>query len=303
MASFFDEIAKNRLKSALLFFIFFLLFTGIILLFALFLGVGPLGGLIIGIILVAVYALFAYFMGGKLVLKISRAQEADQKEYHYLYDIVEGLSSAIQVKMPGIYIINDPNPNAFATGRDRNHAYVAVTTGLLAMMDKKELQGVIAHEMSHVADNDILYMLVAVAFAGAIGLIAALIRNSVMFGGLRVGGGGGRRNNGDIIVVVALVIGILAPLFALLLRLAISRRREYMADANGARLIRDPHSLASALTKIRDYTKNPQSRPVMHANDITSSLYFSNPLKGGFSNLFSTHPPIDERIKKLQQMY
>jgi heat shock protein HtpX len=302
MTSFFDEIARNRLKSALLFFIFFLFFTGIILVFALFLGVGPLGGLIIGAALVAVYALFSYFAGGAMVLKISRAQKADPKQYHYLYDVVEGLSSSIQVKMPGVYIINDPNPNAFATGRNRNHAYVAVTTGLLSMMDKKELQGVLAHELSHVQDNDILYMLIAVAFAGAIGLIAAVIRTSIMFGGLQVGGGRRNGNNG-IILLVALVLGILAPLFALLLRLAISRRREYMADANGARLIRDPHSLASALAKIRDYTKNPQTRPVMHANDITSSLYFSNPLKGGFSNLFSTHPPIDERIKRLQQMY
>ncbi len=301
MTSFFDEIARNRLKSALLLFVFFLFFTGIILLFAHVLGVGMLGGLIVGAVLVAAYALFAYFMGGKMVLKISRAQEADQKQYHYLYDIIEGLASAIQVKMPGVYVINDPNPNAFATGRNKNHAYIAVTTGLLSIMDKKELQGVIAHEMSHVADNDILYMLIAVVFAGAIGLIASSIRMSVMFGGFQARGG--RRNDGGLIMLIALVIGFLAPLFALLLRLAISRRREYMADANGARLIRDPHSLASALTKIRDYMKNPQSRPVMHANDITSSLYFSNPLKGGFSNLFSTHPPIDERIKKLQQMY
>jgi heat shock protein HtpX len=299
MVSFFDEIARNRLKSALLFFIFFVFFTGVILLFALFLGVGLIGGLIVGGAFVAVYAVFAYFMGGKMVLKISRAQKADPAQYHYLYDIVEGLSSATQVKMPEVYIINDPSPNAFATGRSRNHAYIAVTTGLLSMMDKRELQGVIAHELSHVADNDILYMLVAVAFAGAIGLIAAVIRNSVLFGGFR---GGGRRN-GDLIVIIALVIGILAPLFAILLRLAISRRREYMADANGARLTRDPHSLAGALTKIKDYTNSPQTRPVAHANDITSSLYFSNPLKGGISNLFSTHPPIDERIKRLEQMY
>lgn len=303
MASFFDEIAKNRLKSVLLFLVFFALFTFVILLFSLFIGADPVSGMIIGAVLIVVYALFAYFMGGKMVLAISRAQKADPKQYHYLYDVVEGLSSAIQVKAPGVYIINDPNPNAFATGRDRNHAYVAVTTGLLSMMDKRELQGVLAHELSHVADNDILYMLVAVAFAGAIGLIAGLIRNSVLFGGFRAGGGNGRRDNGDIFIVIALLIGILAPLFALLLRLAISRRREYMADANGARLIRDPHALAGALKNIRDYTSNPQSQSVMHANDITSSLYFSNPLKGGFSGLFSTHPPIDDRIKRLEQMY
>jgi heat shock protein HtpX len=303
MASFFDEIARNGMKSALLFFVFFVFFAFVIMIFAFFLGTSVLGGLIIGAVIVAIYAIIAYFMGGKMVLKISKAQKADPGQYHYLYDIVEGLSSATQVKMPEVYIINDPNPNAFATGRNRNHAYIAVTTGLLSMMDKRELQGVIAHELSHVADNDILYMLVAVAFAGAIGMVAAIIRNSVFFMGVPMGGN--RRNgNGTIIVIIALIIGLLAPLFALLLRLAISRRREYMADANGSRLTRDPHSLASALSKIRDYTKNPQARPVMHANDITASLYFSNPLRAnGVTNLFSTHPPIDERINRLEHMY
>jgi heat shock protein HtpX len=203
------------------------------------------------------------------------------------------------VKTPEVYIINDANPNAFATGRDMKHASIAVTSGLLQIMNKRELQGVIAHEMSHVADNDIKYMLIAVVFAGAIGLIAGLIRNTFLFGGIR-----NERGNGGLVIVIALVIGLLAPLFALLLRLAISRRREYMADANGGRLTRDPHSLADALTKIKSYTQAPQSKPVAHANDVTASLYFSNPLRASnVVNLFSTHPPIDDRIKKLQQMY
>lgn len=301
MASFFDEINKNRIKSALLLFIFFCLFTGIIWLVIWLFGGLSLGTLIIAALVVGAYAAFAYFMGGKVVLKISGAQKADPQQYHYLYDIVEGLALASQIKVPDVYVINDPNPNAFATGRNKKNASVAVTTGLLAMMNKNELQGVIAHEISHVADNDIKYMMIAVVFAGVIGLVAGIIRWTFFLGG---GIGGGRGRNSGIIELIALVLGLLAPLFALLLRLAISRRREYMADANGSRLIRDPQSLANALKKIRDYGKNPQARPVARANDITASLYFSNPLKAnGIVNLFSTHPPIDDRINRLEHMY
>ena len=299
MASFFDEIARNKLRSMVLLALFFGLFAGVIYVVVLALGGGPLA-IIICVILIALYAAFSYFGGSRMILAISRAQKADPKQYHYLYDLIEGLALASQIKMPDVYIINDPSPNAFATGRDRKHASVAVTSGLLAMMSKKELQGVIAHEMSHIADNDILYLMIAVVFAGVIGLVAAVIRNMFFFGGISEG----RGRNGGLIVIIALVIGLLAPLFALLLRLAISRRREYMADANGSRLIRDPHSLASALVKIRDYSKNPQARPVAHANDITASLYFANPLRAAsIASLFSTHPPIDDRIRRLEQMY
>jgi heat shock protein HtpX len=302
MASFFDEIARNRIRSIILLLLFFGLFMLIIYLVVEALGGGPLA-IIVAAVLIALYAAFSYFAGSKMILKVSGAQKADPTQYHYLYDVVEGLALASQIKMPDVYIINDPNPNAFATGRNKKHASVAVTTGLLSMMSKKELQGVIAHEMSHIADNDILYLMIAVVFAGVIGLVAAVIRSMLFFGGLGAIEGRGR-NGGGIIILIALVVGLLAPLFALLLRLAISRRREYMADANGSRLIRDPHSLASALAKIRDYTKNPQARPVAHANDITASIYFANPLSAkSVSNLFSTHPPIDDRIKKLESMY
>jgi heat shock protein HtpX len=299
MASFFDEISRNNLRSILLLALFFGLFAAIIFIVVLLLGGGPIA---IGIclVLVALYAAFSYFGGSKMILKISNAQKADEKQYHYLYDVVEGLALASQIPKPDVYIINDPSPNAFATGRDKKHASIAVTSGLLAMMNKKELQGVIAHEMSHIADNDILYLMIAVVFAGVIGLVAAVLRMSFFFGGIAEG----RGRNGGIILIIALAIGFLAPLFAMLLRLAISRRREYMADANGSRLIRDPQSLASALIKIRDYSNNPQARPVMHANDITASIYFANPLSAkNISNIFSTHPPIQDRIDKLEHMY
>lgn len=301
MASFFDEIARNKLKSVVLMTVFSLFFVGVIFLFSLYLGLG-LFGLVLAVILVVIYGIFVYWSGDKFVLKMSGAKPADPKEYRLLYDTVEGLASANRLPVPKVYVITDPNPNAFATGRNKKHASIAVTTGLLAIMDRDELQGVLAHEMSHIYDNDILFMLVAVVFAGAIGVVAGMARMSLFFGGM--GGGGGRNQNGGIILLIGLVIGLLAPFFALLIRLAISRRREYMADANGARITRNPRALADALRKIKGYSEKPNSAGVKRASEVTSSLYFSNPFKAGsLSNLFSTHPPIDERIKRLQSMY
>ncbi len=299
MASYFDEISRNKLKSALLFAIFSAFFIGVVYAFALYLGAG-IYGIAIAIILVAVYALSTYYIGGRFVLKMSGAKEADRKQNNVLYDTIEGLAAANQLPMPKVYIINDPSPNAFATGRNKKHAAVAVTSGLLAMLSRDELQGVIAHEISHIYDNDIMFMLVAVVFAGAIGIIAAFVRISLFFGGA----GGSRNDNAGIIILIALIIGLLAPFFALLIRLAISRRREYMADANGARITRAPKFLASALKKIQSYTRSPSAEGVKRANEVTAPLYFSNPLKvGSIANIFSTHPPIGERIKRLEAMY
>lgn len=299
MASFFDEIAKNSLKSLLLMLIFGALFTGVIYLFVIFLG-GGVFAFSIGVLLVVLYAVFIYFSGDTLVLMVSRAKEADEKQYRTLYADVEGLASAMQIKTPKIYVMQDPNPNAFATGR-KSKPSIAFTSGLLATMNREELEGVISHELSHIQDNDILVMTVAIAFAGAIGLIAAFIRNMLFFGG---GFGGGRRGNAGLIMIIAFVIGLLAPLFAILIRLAISRRREYMADANGARVTRNPAELASALKKIEAYSSSPRATPVVHANEVTASMYFANPFTArSVMNLFSTHPPIEERIKRLQAMY
>jgi heat shock protein HtpX len=299
MASFFDEIAANRLKSFVLMLVFALFFIAIVYAVVLLLG----GGLIafaVGVLLVLLYAAFTYFKGASVVLAVSRAKPADEKQYANLYASVEGLSSAMQIRMPKVYVIDDPNPNAFATGR-RKQPSIAFTSGLLATMNRDELDGVIAHELSHVYDNDILLMTLAIAFAGAIGLVAAYLRMSLFFGF-----GFGRRGGGSsgILLLVALVVGLLAPLFALLIRLAISRKREYMADANGARVTRNPAGLASALKKIQAYAAKPDSKPVASASEVTASLYFANPFKkGSLANLFSTHPPIEERIKRLQSMY
>ncbi len=299
MASFFDEIARNRLKSSLLMAVFAAFFIGVIYLFALYVGLG-IYGIAVAVILVAIYGMFTYYTGDKFVLKMSGAKPADKPSNKVLFDTVEGLAVANQLPVPKVYIINDPSPNAFATGRDKKHSSIAVTSGLLSMMDRDELQGVLAHEMSHIYDNDIMFMLVAVVFAGAIGIIAGFVRMSMFFGGI----GGGRNENAGLIVLIALIIGLLAPFFALLIRLAISRRREYMADANGARITRDPKGLADALRKIQSYTKNPQAQGVKKANEVTAPLYFSNPLSvRSMANIFSTHPPIGERIKKLEAMY
>ncbi len=299
MASFFTEIAANRLKSVAMLAIFFAFFMGIAYLFSYVFGLG-IFGLGIGAAIIAVYAIFSYSAGDKLVLKLSHAIPAERSEYRTYYAAAEGMSAAMQVPMPKLYVIDDPNPNAFATGRNKKHASIAATTGLLKMMDRRELEGVISHEMSHIANNDILFMLIAVVFAGAIGILAAFIRSIFFFGPI----GDRGRNNGGFLVLIALAISLLAPMFAILLRLAISRRREYMADANGARITRDPASLASALKKISTYSSAPSAKPVKHANDLTASLYFSNPFsKNSISNLFSTHPPINERINRLEHMF
>ena len=301
MASFFDEIARNNLKSLVLMLLFGLLFTGVIYAVVILLGGGGIFAFAFGFVLVIIYALMTYRFGDRLVLAVSRAKEADPKQYQTLYSVVEGLASATQIKMPKVYVIDDPNPNAFATGR-RSAPSIAVTTGLLSMMNKQELQGVIAHEISHVADNDILVMTIAIAFAGVIGLVASFMRNMLFFGR---GLGRGSRNEGSgVIMLVALVVGLLAPLFALLIRLAISRKREYMADANGARITRDPGSLASALKKLKSYALDPNAQNVRRANEVTAPMYFSNPFtKRSLMGIFSTHPPLDDRIDKLEHMY
>ncbi len=296
MASFFDEIAVNKLKSLILMLIFIGFFSGIVYLFVTFFG-GGLLAFIAGVVIILLYAAFVYFTGDKLTLKMAGAKEADKQQYSSLYSIVDGLASATQVPMPKVYIVTDPNPNAFATGRSRKISAVAVTTGLLTTMNKRDLEGVLAHEMSHIADGDVQFMMIAIVFAGVIGILAAVFRGMFLFGG-------NSRNNNGILLLIALAVGILAPIFALLIQLAISRRREYMADANGARITRDPQGLADALTKIKNYTASPGAQGVKAANEVNGSMYFANPFRGkSLMNIFSTHPPIDERINRLKKMY
>ena len=205
--------------------------------------------------------------------------------------MVEGLALASQIPMPKLYVIQDESPNAFATGRDPQHASLAVTTGLLGTMKREELEGVVAHEISHIGNFDIRFAMIAVVFAGAIALLGEFAWRSMRFGGGRKGKGAGA------LILIALVFVILAPIFAQIVRLALSRQREYLADANGAKLTRYPEGLASALEKIKN-----ANLPTKAANDTTASLYFSNPFPDKMGFLTATHPPIDERISRLRAM-
>ncbi|MDO8554602.1 MAG: M48 family metalloprotease [Candidatus Micrarchaeota archaeon] len=289
--SFFDAIDSNKLKSILLILAMSFIFFILIYLISYILDFG-IFGIVLGAFGLVLYAGISYFAGDKIILSISGAKKVEKKDYPYLYNTVEGLVVAAQLPMLQIYVMEDESPNAFATGRDPQHASIAVTTGLLKIMTRQELEGVIAHEISHVGNYDIRFMMVAIVFAGAISLVSNVILRSFLFGGRR----DDRRSGG--LALIAIIFAILAPIFALLIRLAISRQREYLADANGARMTRYPEGLASALEKIGKVNK-----PVAVATDATASLYFSNPLKAGFLSFLSTHPPMEERIKRLRGMY
>ncbi len=243
-------------------------------------------------------ALFSYYAGDQVILGQSQARELQPAEEPELRHVVEGLAIGLGLPAPKLYVIEDSAPNAFATGRDPAHSSVVVTRGLLDKMERQELEGVIAHEMSHVGNRDIRVMLLVAVLAGTVALIADWILRSMWWGGGRRsrdrGGGGG------ILLVVGLVLAILTPVIATLIQLAVSRQREYLADASGALLTRYPAGLASALRKIAG---DPE--PLEAANKATAALYIANPLKDRpafLDHLFDTHPPIEERIRRLEAM-
>ena len=240
----------------------------------------------------------SFWWSDKIVLSISKARPASRQEFFDFYTVTENLSIAAGLPMPKLYVIDDPAPNAFATGRDKNHAVVCATTGLLSKLDRPELEGVIAHELSHIGNRDILLMSVVVVLVGFVSIISNIFMRSMWFGG-------GRRNNnegegGGVLAIIGIVLIVLSPIVATLIKLAISRRREFLADASGALLTRYPEGLARALEKISAY-----NMPMKAANTATAHLFISNPFgnKGtAISNLFQTHPPIAERIKILRGM-
>lgn len=249
--------------------------------------------------------LVSYWFSDKIALSLSKARPASREEFFDLYTVTENLSIAAGLPMPRVYVIDDSAPNAFATGRDKEHAAIAVTTGLLQRLDRSELEGVIAHELSHIGNRDILIMSVVVVLVGFISIISDMFLRGIAFGG-------GRRDNnraGGALAIIGLALIILSPIIATLIKLAISRRREYLADASGALLTRYPEGLARALEKIASY-----SAPMKAASSATAHLFISNPLSHGarpehhalssssFSQLFNTHPPIAERIKILRNM-
>ncbi len=238
----------------------------------------------------------AYWFSDKIALRATGAKEADSREFRELHRIVENLAITAGLPKPRVYVIDDPAPNAFAAGRNQKHAVVAVTTGLLQRLDRSELEGVLAHELSHIGNRDILVMTVAVVLAGFIAIISDIFLRMSFFGG------NNREGRNPVLAIAGIVAIILAPFAAQLIQLAVSRKREFLADASGALLTRYPDALASALQKISSY-----QAPMRRASHATAHLFISNPFgahdMGKFvGKLFSTHPPVRERVAALQGM-
>lgn len=258
--------------------------------------------LIFAVVLSILMSFFSYWYSDKIVLQMTRARRIEKRDYPELYRIVENLSITAGLPLPRIYIIDESALNAFATGRDAAHAVVAVTRGLLERLERAELEGVIAHELSHIGNRDMLLSTVIVVLVGTVAIVSDIFLRSLFWG--NVGGRRSSRNGGQayaLFLFLALVAAILAPIAATVLRLAVSRKREFLADASGALLTRYPEGLARALEKI---AQDPNELRV--ANNATAHLYFENPFKGErstswFTKLFMTHPAVEERIRALRE--
>lgn len=284
-------IAANKRKTILLMMVFVALVAAIAYAFSLYFGNDSIVMLAVGFAII--YSIVGYFASAKLSLGMSGAKPIAKRDAPELYRIVENLTIASGMPMPQVYIMDDPAPNAFATGRDPKHAYIAVTTGLLEIMDKAELEGVVAHELSHVRNYDIRVMAITAALVSVIAILSDMLIH------MSIWGGSDEDNNSSFGIFIAIAVAIITPLIAMLVQLAVSRKREYLADASGAEMTRYPEGLASALRKLQDYGK-----PMKHASTATSHLFISNPLgkKGIAASLLSTHPPMEQRIANLEHM-
>lgn len=288
----YAQISSNKRKSLLIMALFVGFASGIAYLAGLYLGGESFAPYAIGGAFV--YTLISYYAGSKMAIAMNGAHEVTKRQEPRLYRIVENLSITNGMPMPKVYVIEDAAPNAFATGRDPNHAVVCATRGLMDMMSDTELEGVMAHEMGHVKNYDIRVSLVAFALASVIGILSDIVLRAMFWGG----GDDDDGPNNPIFMILGILAIILAPLVAALIQLAISRRREYLADATGALTTRYPEGLASALEKI-----GAHGSAMKRQNASTAHLFFANPLKGkSLAGLFSTHPPIDDRIKRLREM-
>ena len=293
MATLYTQQGQNVRKTWMLMSAFFLIVIALGFVFSRMYN-NP-GILYIFVIFSVGMNIVSYWYSDKIALSLAKAKPATREEYFDFYTLVENLAITSGLPMPKIYVIEDPSPNAFATGRDKNHSVVAVTTGLLALMNKTELEGVIAHEMSHIGNKDMLVSTVAVVLVGFVAIVSDMMIRMTIFGGRR----DDREGNG-LFMIIGIVVAILAPIAATLIQLAVSRKREYLADASGALLTRYPEGLASALEKISQY-----GRPMQTQSNAIAHLYIANPQGSGafakkVGNLFSTHPPVEERIKRLR---
>jgi heat shock protein HtpX len=260
-------------------------------------AIGGYGGMVVFLVIGAVMNFGSYWFSDKLALRMAGAKEVSREEEPNLHNSVEEVANLAGIPKPRVYIVNNDMPNAFATGRNPKHAAVAVTTGIMRLLNERELRAVMAHELGHIKNRDILIQSVVATVAGAITMIAWMLQWSMIFGG---GRRDGRDNPMGIIALLATVI--LAPIAASLIRMAISRSREFEADATGARMVHDPDALASALLRLQQGVQaNPL--PVNSATQATAHMYIVNPFRAkGMANLFSTHPPVEERVRRLQAM-
>lgn len=284
----YKQIAANKRNTVLIIIIFIAIIAAIGCLFAYFLGDWSIS---VWVLVVAIiYAVIQYFAASSLAVAMTGAKEITKKDNRRLYNTVENLSLTAGLPMPKVYIINDPAPNAFATGRDPKHAIVAATTGLLDIMDDKELKAVMAHELSHVKNYDIRVSLITFGLVCVVGFIADLGTRMVFYGNSK------SDDRSPVGALIILIVSIFAPIAASLAQFAVSREREFLADASSVNLTRYPEGMISALKKLDTHT-----RPMKRQNPATEALYINNPMRKGFiGNLFSTHPPIEKRIERIE---
>ncbi|NLE07158.1 MAG: M48 family metallopeptidase [Parcubacteria group bacterium] len=299
MATVYTQRSSNVFKTYLLMGLFLVVVVGLGYFVSEYYG-NP-GLLYIAIIFSVMMNITSYWWSDKIVLGLSKAKPAKREEYFDLYTVTENLSITAGLPMPKVYVIDDPAPNAFATGRNKDHAVIAVTTGLLQKLERPELEGVIAHELSHIGNRDILLMSVVVVLVGFVSIISDMFLRTSFFSSSRDNKNGGA---GGILAIIGIVFIILSPIVATLIQLAISRKREYLADSSSALLTRYPEGLARALEKISNY-----NMPMKNARNATAHLFISNPVPvkktasgKPVTNLFNTHPPIEERIRLLRSM-
>jgi len=290
MPTLYTHIDQNKRKTWLLIGLYIVFVVGIVWLITEIYGYGP-ELIIFAVIFSVIMSLVSYYAGDKAALAASGAKPVTKEGNAYVMRMVENLSITAGIPKPKVYIIDDPAINAFATGRDPEHASIAVTTGAIEKLENEELEGVLAHEMSHVKNYDIRVLTIVVLLVGVITLIADLSLRGMLFGGRR-----NNREGGGILAIIGIVLIVLSPIIAKLIQLAVSRKREFLADASAALLTRFPEGLANALEKIKNENKKMQK-----ASNATAHLFISNPFSAKkMSKLFSTHPPIDERIKRLR---